>query len=501
MRRICRAAPVFLVWSGLLSVIFAAAPQEKQNNAYPDPAPPAVQELASRAASIAREVPEVTLHRRARPLDPAALAEDWPGFMGPRRDLHSRETLLDLEFGSEGPPLVWEMERGGGYASPAVQGERLVFTHRVGDEAVIECLEAQTGRRFWQYRYPCTYGGRYIKNGGPRATPQIAGDRVYVHGVEGRLIAFELSTGRILWQRNTTEEFGLQDDFFGVVASPLVVGDLLIQNVGVPGGDSVLAFDRHTGRVVWGAGEEWGASCASPVLATLNGRQKLLVFAGGDSRPPTGGLFVIDLGRRAVDASFALRSRTYESVNGATPIVHGSRIFLTAAYGVGSVGLEFTADDTLREVWKNRHLGFQFSTPILQDESLIGIDGVSGRAGALVRFDPDSGQEVANVPLDWEEVLPGEGEPRRRGFSVGEGSLLFADGKLLVLGDMGHLLVLQLTEDGAEILARTTLFLAPESWTPLVLSHGLLFVCQNNRARFGTSPPRLLCYDLRAGQK
>ena len=75
--------------------------------------------------------------------------------------------------------------------------------------------------------------------------------------------------------------------------------------------------------------------------------------------------------------------------------------------------------------------------------------------------------------------------------------MLHADGRLYCLGDTGVLASVALGPEGPSVLAHAVLFQAGEGWTPPVLSRGLLYICQNSRARFGDAPPRLLCYDLR----
>jgi outer membrane protein assembly factor BamB len=391
------------------------------------------------------------------------------------------------------------MERGTGYACPVIQGDKLVFTHRESQQAHIDCLDAETGRRFWRVSYPCEYRGRYISNSGPRATPVIDGDRVYVHGVEGVLHCLDLATGRVVWKRDVSKEFGIGDQFFGVVASPLVHGDLLIQNIGAPGGPCVAAFDKRTGRLVWGTGAKWGPGCASPVVADIRGRPRLLVMTGGQSRPPTGGLLVMDPADGALAFEYPFRSRTYESVNGATPIVGADRIFVTASYNTGTAAIAAAADGGFTELWKTRSLGLQFSNPIYVDGHLYAIDGRSDRAGELVCIDPGSGNELSRTDLTWDETVFYRGADKSLPQSVGEGSLLYADGHGLCLGDNGHLLWLELGPAGTKVVARASLFRANESWTPPALSRGLLYVCQNNRERFGRTPApaRLLCFDLR----
>ncbi len=446
--------------------------------------------------ALAAQEDRLTVHAAPRPLAREAVVEDWPGFLGPRRDGHVRERPLDLRFRREGPKLLWELRTGEGFASPVVAGQTLVFTHRVEDEARIEARHAETGALLWEHALPCSYGGKYIEDSGPRSTPQIVEDRVFVHGVEGELMAFELATGELLWERNTTKEYRRDHGFFGVVSSPLAVGDHLIQMIGAREGPTVLCLDLATGETVWEAGDTWGASCSSPVLAELGGEPCVLVLAGGDSRPPVGGLFVLDLATGAVRARVPFRSNLYASVSGATPLVVGERIVLSSAYGVGTHAFDLV-DGRLERAWENG-IELQFSSPLLADGVVYAIDGVSQRSGALVAVDPATGDETWRTSLSFEEVLEGKtGEEREFTFSVGEGSFLVVDDLLLALGDYGHLAVLDPGRKGARVRTWASLFHAPETWTPPVVSHGLLYVCQNRPGRSGEGQPRLLCYDLR----
>ena len=451
--------------------------------------------------------PGLTSHAAPRPLAEGAVTEDWSSFLGPRRDGICRERPLRADFGSTPPPLVWELERGDGFASPVVAEGRLVFTHRVGREVHVDCHDALTGERLWRHSFPCDYSGRYFDNDGPRATPTIAKGRVVVHGVGGRLVVLDLASGKELWGLDTDEVMETGRGYFGVVSSPLVVGDMVVQNFGAPAagaargadgwGPCVGALDLETGDPLWGAGDQWGPSCASPVLATISGEPRILVIAGGETRPPVGGLLILTPDGE-ITTRYPFRSRTTLSVNGPSPVPMGDSVFLTAAYNVGSAVVDVDEDGKAEERWRDRRsLALEFATPIFVDGRIVAVDGVSGRAGALVALDPASGEEVLRTALTFDQEV-GEGDRKRTlSTSLGKGTVMAADGHLWALGDTGQLVTALQGEEDFEVVSQAPLFYAAETWTPPVICNGLLYVCQNNRGRGDGSPRRLLCYDVR----
>jgi outer membrane protein assembly factor BamB len=300
----------------------------------------------------------------------------------------------------------------------------------------------------------------------------------------------------VRWKRELLAEFGLKQNFFGVGATPLVEGDKLIVNVGAPGGPCVAAFDIATGKMRWGAGREWGPSYASPIPATLGGRRRVFVFAGGESRPATGGLLALDPENGAVDFSFPWRGDRYESVNASSPLVVGERVFVSECYGAGGamVGLDG------KKIWDNAAFGMHFMCPIPKGDFLYGVVGHGPSDSELVCVELKTGREVWRHQPTWKETVPGPRGPTELNVGTFRASLLMVDGRALCLGEFGHLLWLDLAPSGYRELGRTWLFAATETWTPPVLSRGLLYVCQNTKGTLHGEPTRLLCYDLRAGK-
>lgn len=427
-----------------------------------------------------------------RPLSKDAVTDDWPSFLGPTHNATSTETHLSRTLP---PPLVWEYPRGTGYSTPAVAGGRLTCLHRTGNEEVVECLHAETGARQWQFRYPTTFEDRYGYNNGPRASPVLDGPRVFTMGAEGKLHCLESSSGKVIWKRDLRADYRVRQDFFGTASTPLVDGQFLIVNVGAPGGPCVAAFDTITGRDVWRAGKEWGPSYASPVPGVVHGKRRVFVFAGGESDPPTGGLMSIDPATGRVDFSVPWRSRTYESVNASCPVVFDNKVFVSASYRTGGALIEIRPDFTSRVVWTNQEFALHFNTAVYRDGFLYGFDGRNEPDASLACVDASTGKVVWRETPEWPETVPGGG---RQDLGTFRGSLLSVDGQFLCLGELGHLLWLDLTPKGYRQLSRAWLFAARESWGLPVLSRGLLYVTQNTRDVLKSAGPRLLCYDLRA---
>ena len=453
---------------------------------------------ADTVGSVLQPNPDCRFHHQPQPLHPAATTDDWPHFLGPRHNNHCRETQLRRDWPDAGPAVVWEMSRGASYAAPAIRGEHLVYPHRVGNDVAVDCLHPATGARYWRHSWPTEYRDHYGYQNGPRATPAISNDGlVYVYGAAGHLVCLKLASGEVRWQRDIAEEFGGRGQFFGTATSPLIEGQLLIINIGAPGGPCVAAFDRHSGELVWRAGNQWGPSYATPVPADMHGRQRLFVFAGGKSKPPVGGLLSLTADDGQICDRFSWRSGTYESVNASNPVVIGNRVLISASYGTGAAMLEVRPDGTLEKMWTSQ-LGTHWSTAITRGDHIYAIDGRHERTAALVCVEAATGKVVWREIPEWADRIHDKAGGRDITMRIFRGTLLSADGDVLCLGEFGHLLWLDLQPSGYREISRTWLFPAPQTWTPPVISRGLLYVCQNEPRLDNGGERQLRCYDLRA---
>jgi outer membrane protein assembly factor BamB len=425
--------------------------------------------------------------------------EDWPGFLGPTQNGRSSLRGLAVPWGKGGPRIVWTAELGEGYCSPAVAAGKTVVFDRVADEARLRCLAAETGQVLWEQRYPCGYTDLFGYDGGPRACPVIAGDRVITHGPEGLLACWSLASGEPRWRVDTAATYHVVQNFFGVGAAPIVWraeaggdGGRVIVQVGgshpesapadpqrldlVRGLDSgLVAFDLGTGREIWRASDQL-ASYSTPVVARFGGRERLLAWMRDD-------LLCVDPAHGLVLASFRWRADELFSVVAASPVVDGTEVLLSETYGPGSVLLDF-ATDPPREIRRDPPTGrprnalfAHWATPVLHDGCLYGSSGRHAGDALLVCVDWRTGRIL------WSE----------RG--LGRASVAYVDGHLIVLGEFGDLILARASPAGYQEVSRARLtdpldgsdLLVPPCWAAPVIAHGYLYV---------RAAGRLVCLDL-----
>ncbi len=417
---------------------------------------------------------------------------DWPRLLGPTGDGKSPETGILTDWGPSGPPIVWHRQLGAGYGIGTVSRGRFFQFDRHGDRARLSCLDAGTGTPVWKFEYPTDYVDRFGYNTGPRSSPVVDGNRVYIFGAEGMLHCVRLGDAAPLWKVDTAKRFGVVQNFFGVGSSPVVEGDLLIVMVGgspaesreigredlrrvVGNGTGVVAFDKYTGAVKYAITDEL-ASYSTPRPATIDGRRWCFVFARG-------GLIGFDPLAGKVDFHYPWRARLLESVNAVMPVVVGDEVFISECYGPGSSLLRVRPGG-YEVVWSDgpvRHKAMlaHWSTPIHHRGYLYGC----------------SGRHMAEAELRCIQWSTGKVMWSRPGLR--RTSLLYVDGHFVCLSEDGTLRLIEATERAYVEVAAATLrepvddpavppiarprLLQYPAWAAPVLSHGLLYVRGRDR--------------------
>lgn len=430
-----------------------------------------------------------------------ARGADWPQFLGPSGTGFSTETGLIAQIPTNGVPIVWDQAVGTGYSAPSVRGRQLLLHHRVGNQEIVQSLDALTGQPGWKATSPTTYVDPYGYNNGPRCTPLVTSNRVYTFGAEGLLQCLNRETGERVWSRDTGKEFEVPPAFFGVGSTPILEGGRLLVMVGGQPNSGMVAFDPETGKTLWeSVGEanwtgqtkrgwpgeplvvwqnaEKQASYASPVAATIHGQRHVLCLMrqGLVSVNPTNG---------AVNFSFWFRSRANDSVNAANPVVQGDLVLITAAYyRVGSVLLRVRPDGKgVEEVWRATSMEAHWTTPLLVDGHLFALSG-RNEPDAVLRC-----TRFADGQLAWERDERWAPHSMQQPPVFGRGSMIHADGRFIALGEGGMLGLFQPNTNACEELGRWQVpSLGYPCWAAPVLADGRLYL-RNER--------RLVCLDLR----
>ncbi|MCA1962767.1 MAG: PQQ-binding-like beta-propeller repeat protein [Prosthecobacter sp.] len=376
-----------------------------------------------------------------------AKAADWPVWRGTQADGISRET--DWKVAAE-PKTLWQAEVGLGFSSFVVADGRVLTTGHADGQDTIWCLNAETGKLVWKHSYPADLGDKYYE-GGTSNTPTIEGDKVYHLSRWGDLFCLEAATGKVLWSKNVQKETGAAIPDWGYAGAPLVQGGLLILNVGKAG----MGVDKATGKIVWKSDAD-SAGYSTPVPYTAGGK-KLDIVSSTDAYTAV----------QVEDGTpvWSYRWATRYGVNASDPILSGDHVFISTGYNKGCTLLKLGASQP-EKVWESKVLKNQFNSSVLIQGYLYGIDGDQNSRCSLKCVKLDDGK------MAWEEK------------SIGFGSLMAADGRLIILTEKGELVIAKATQSGYEELSRAQV-LSGRCWSAPVLANGRLYV--------RNAPGKVLC--------
>ncbi len=429
------------------------------------------------SAAVAAEVSDLGMRKAG---------EDWPRFLGPGGNNQSSEKGINTDWEHHPPPIVWQRKLGSGYSMPVIARGRLFQFDRDGADARLTCLNSETGKELWQFKYASDFEDSYGYDDGPRTSPIVDDDRVYTLGPEGMLHCLRIADGSVVWKLDTSAKFGVVKNFFGVGSTPIIEGELLIANIGgsppdsepihsghVKGnGSGIVAFNKLTGAVVYSVTDEL-ASYASPIVATIGDRRWGFVLARG-------GLVGFEPRTGKVDFQFPWRAQILESVNASTPVIVGDQIFISETYGPGSALLRVRPGG-VDSIWQDppgiraKSMQCHWMTPIYHDGFLYGSSGRHS-GGAELRC-----IELATGKVKWTQ--PG----------LARSSLLYVDGHLICLTEQGQILLLRANPAIFDQVATLTprdgeqRLLEYPAWAAPILSHGLLYI---------RGKDRLLCMEL-----
>jgi outer membrane protein assembly factor BamB len=418
--------------------------------------------------------------------------EDWPSFLGKNRDGKSSEKGILQDWSAGRLKVAWRRKVGETYSACSVSRGRLFHFERIDGNNVLFCLNAESGKEIWRYQYASNYADMYGYNNGPRCSPIVDENRVFIYGPAGELHCVDVTAGKRVWKVDTAKDFGVVQNFFGVGSTPIIHQDLIIAMVGgspaesqdIPrgrldlvrhNGTAIVALDKKTGQVRYQLGDDL-ASYASPVLQKVNGKLLGLAFARG-------GLIGFDPDAGKQRFYFDWRSRKFESVNASTPLVINDQVFLSECYSIGSVLLSINKD-VPKIIWSDKQkrpqsLLAHWNTPIEINERIYGCSGRHAGEAKLRCVDTKTGKIL------WSQA------------GLTRSALTYIDDHFVVLTERGRLMLIKVNDKKFELVTefeplKEDAKLAYPCWAAPVISHGLMYILSRNQ---------LTCFELIAPKK
>ena len=379
----------------------------------------------------------------------SALADDWPHWRGPNHDGQSGEKNFKTTWGKSEPKVLWERELGPAYSSFACVGDRVYTCGTKGGKQVLFCLDVETGKDVWSK--PFDEGYTDGQGDGTRATPTVDGSRVYIFGTHGQLACHDAKTGKQIWTRKFNDK-----PQWGYAGSVLIQGDLAIVSPGKPAG-GLCALNKKTGEPVWKCGDDV-AGYATPYPFTFKGKRYICGFLGNSAI-----IAELETGKQV----FSMPWKTDWKVNAAAPIFHEGYLFLSSGYSTGCGLFKLRAEgDALsaEEIWRSKVLLNKFQTPVLHRGKLYSSD---------------------QKALKCVDFMTGERHWRKR--RVKHGTVVYANGHLILLTEKGELRIAKANPEGFKSSAKARV-LEGQCWTVPVLSGGRLYARNFEKA---------ICIDLR----
>jgi outer membrane protein assembly factor BamB len=352
-------------------------------------------------------------------LSSAAVAADWPQWLGPKRDSGSVEKV---EPWKEAPKQLWTAKIGAGFSCPIVSAGKVYLHARVANKQSEEMIafDALSGSQIWRTAYErAPYSS--VLNTGPQATPAVSGGKVFGYGITGMLTCFKADTGEILWKVDALKQFKINVPRFGVCCSPVVIGNRVIVAVGGKG-SSIVAFDTNTGEVAWQALDEV-ANTSSPLVLAAKGKPVPdIVFMTT--------LRVVALNPLDGSVNWEFLLPFQPSGTAPTPILAPNNIFTsTMDNGTTAIRLLGTEKTLPEKAWQGKDLSGYFSTGVAASDKLYLVTNT-------LKPIPRADLVCVNI-ADGKEVWKKEG--------VGYfhfGMVRTGNDRLLVLDDAGNLKLL-----------------------------------------------------------
>ena len=390
----------------------------------------------------------------------------WPWFRGPTLNAVSTEAVpLATTWPPAGPPVLWKIDVGEGFASPALWNGRVLLTdydHKNQADA-LRCLSLADGQEIWRYTYPCKVKRNH---GMSRTIPAVTEKFTVSFGPRCNIVCVDTLTGELRWQLDLVREFHTEVPPWYAGQCPLLDGERLIL---APGGDAlVVALELATGKILWKSPNPraWQMTHSSLTPLDFKGRRMFVYCASGGVA-----------GVAADDGSILWDTPDWKismaNIPSPVPVGEG-RLFLSGGYNAGSLmiqlaeaGGKFTVTNLFR--LKPNVYGSAQQTPILFQNHLFGVR-------------PDG--QLACLDLEGKTVWE-SGAAHKYGL----GPFMIAGPLLFAMNDDGLLTLAEASTSAFKQLAQAKVLAGPDAWGPMALADGRLILRDMNQ---------MICLDVAA---
>jgi outer membrane protein assembly factor BamB len=405
-------------------------------------------------------------------------SQDWPDWRGVNRDGVWTETGIIEKFDSKSLSAKWSVPVGSGYSGPTVSNGKVYLADLIKEPLQTEgvlCFDEKTGKKIWEFRYPCEYVGVGYP-AGPRASVVINNGKAYSLGTMGNLYCFDAANGAVIWQKDLNIEYEIRMPTWGISATPLVTGDKIILQISGSKNACVIALDKNTGKEIWRNLEDIAAYSA-PVIMEKNGKKVVVVWTEDSLaglNPETGEIY------------WRFPWKTGSGMSIATPVLYNDHIFVSAFYS-GSLLVKLGDNYTsATKVWqrsgeserKTDALHCVMNTPVIIDHFIYGVDSY----GELRCLEFATGDRV------WEDLTAVKKDRWANIHFVQNGN------KTWMFNEQGELIISELSPTGFKEISRTKIIEPTKEQLPrgVTWSHPAFA----NKHVFIRNDRELVCVDL-----
>lgn len=318
------------------------------------------------------------------------LSADWPQWRGPNRDAKVDDAVLPQTW----PKTLkeeWKVPVGVGHASPVVANGKIYVFARQGEEEVLLCLNAVTGKELWRSSQPIAYQMHPAATGhgkGPKSTPIVSKGKVYTFGITGILSCHDALTGKLKWRKEFSKQYPATSPWFGVAMSPILDNGMLIAHVGGQDKGALTAFDAETGDVKW-ANELDGPAYGSPLVVTLAGVRQVVNFTQKD---------LVGVDAATGKLLWKLPSKSEYEENSVTVATHKDLLIISReGKGLAGIRLVKQGEEIVpQEVWNNKENQLYLNSPVVQGDMVFGMSSL--KKGQFFALDADTGKTLWQSP-------------------------------------------------------------------------------------------------------